>query len=131
MKGTLQSKLFSVVAVYTVGGIMTPDEYKSTLKSLRTEAVTCVIASRSPQQSPSHPFSSGGGGGETSPLSPSFHPLTAPFLVLLLPQQLPAQGQQSARLPLPFIQRVTTQTPPTSSPVPPIPPLVIVRGQWD
>jgi len=33
-----------------VGGIISPDEYKSTLKSLHTEAVTRAIASRSPSK---------------------------------------------------------------------------------
>ena len=49
-KKTLQKKFLSVVAPYTVGGIIPPDEYKSTLKSLHTEAVTRAIASRSPNK---------------------------------------------------------------------------------
>ena len=49
-KKTLQKKFLSVVAPYTVGGIIPPDEYKSTLISLHTEAVTRAIASRSPNK---------------------------------------------------------------------------------
>ena len=59
------------------------------------------------QQSPSHLSSRGGGGGETSLSPPPFHPLPAPFWILLLPKQLPVQGQLSAGLPLPLTQRVT------------------------
>ena len=50
MKKTLQKMLLSVVAPYTEGGIIPPDEYKSTLKSLHTEVVTRAIASRSPNK---------------------------------------------------------------------------------
>ena len=49
-KSTLQSKFLPDVAPYTVGGIIPPDAYKSTIKSLHTGAVARAIASRSPNK---------------------------------------------------------------------------------
>ena len=83
MKKTLQTKFLSIVVPYTVDGIISPDEYKSTLKSLHTEAVTRAIASHSPNKVlHSLPPVQRWQKREISPPSPTFHPLPALFWIL-------------------------------------------------